>query len=221
MSQKRWIILFVIVGCLLMALVDGSSMDYVSKALLKITTFLSIPLIYAKWIGKIDLKPFFRFEWKAVRLALSLGLILIALILTLYFVIGSWFDLSILYGILDRNFTAGTLAFLPIAFYIAFINSFLEEFFFRVFAYLSLKKVSSNKFASVFSALAFSLYHLFLMAGLFELWVYLTAICLLAIAGVIFNRLDQRSETLYPSWILHACANWGLNLIALILLKVI
>ena len=124
-------------------------------------------------------------------------------------------------GTLDRNFTTGTLNFVPIALYIALINSFLEEFFFRVFAYLCLKEVSTIRFASVFSALAFSLYHLFLMAGLFELWVYLSAIGLLAVAGLIFNRLDQKSNTFYPSWVLHACANTGLNLIALILLKVI
>lgn len=221
MSQKRAIILFVVSGCLLMAVVDGSTMDYVTKAVLKITTFLSIPLIYAKGFGKLDLKPFFHFELKNIRLALNLGLSLIGLILVLYVSIGSWFDLSMVSGILDRNFTAGTLNFVPIALYIALINSFLEEFFFRVFAYLCLKEVSTKRFASVFSALAFSLYHLFLMAGLFELWVYLSAIGLLAIAGLIFNRLDQKSNTLYPSWVLHACANTGLNLIALILLKVI
>lgn len=221
MSSKRWIILLVVIGCLLMAIVDGSRLDYVTKALLKITAFSMIPLIYAKSIGKIKLTKYLRMDPKQGLPALMLGLGLIGLTLGLYFWIGRWFDFSTLSGILDRNFTAGTLNFLPIAFYIAFINSFLEEFFFRAFAYLSLKEVSSQRFANIFSAIAFSLYHVFLMAGLFDWWLYLSAIGLLVVAGWIFNRLDRKSNTLIPSWIFHACANWGLNLIALMLLKVI
>ena len=221
MSQKKWIILFVVSGCLMMAVVDGSKMDYVTKALLKITTFISLPLIYAKWIGKTSYKTMFSFKLSNLKWALLLGILLVGCILILYNLAGRFFDLSALSGILDRNFTAGSLNFLPVAFYIAVINSFLEEFFFRAFAYLTLKKSSSPRFASVFSATAFSLYHLFLMAGLFELWLYLAAVGFLVIAGLIFNALDHRSETITPSWLLHACANMGLNTIGFILLKIL
>lgn len=202
-----------------MAIVDGSPMDYVTKAILKISTFSALPLIYAKWISKTSMKPLFRFSLKALRLSFALGLTLYGLIISLYYLFGSYFDLSIVTGLLDRNFVSGTLLFLPVAFYIAFINSFLEEFFFRGFAYLTLKQESSHRFATWFSAISFSLYHLFLMGGLFEWPLYITAIILLVFAGLIFNWLDRQSKTLFPSWVLHTSANMGLNTIAIILLK--
>lgn len=221
MSQKKWIMSFVISACILMAVVDGSAMDYVTKAVLKIATFTSIPLIYSKWIGKISLRSLFKIKGRQLKTAFGLGVILYGLILVLFYGLGSFFDLSMVSGILDRNFVSGTLTFLPVALYIALINSFIEEFFFRGFAYLCLERVSSRRLATWFSALSFSLYHLFLMAGLFELSLYLLAIAILAVAGLLFNRLDQASETIMPSWLLHAFANWGINTIGFILLKIL
>ncbi len=221
MSQKKWIMSLVIGGCILMAVVDGSSMDYVTKALLKISTFISIPLIYSKWIGTISLRSLFKIKGRQLKTAFVLGLILYGSILVLYYGLKSTFDFSMVSGILDRNFGSGTLAFLPVALYIALINSFIEEFFFRGFAYLCLKKVSSQRLANWFSAGCFSLYHVFLMAGLFELPLYLSAIAILVVAGVLFNRLDHTSASIMPSWLLHAFANWGINTIGFILLKII
>lgn len=220
MSQKKWIMSLVIGGCILMAVVDGSAMDYVSKAVLKIATFISIPMIYSQWIGKTSLRFLFKIKGSQLMTAFGLGILLYGLILVLYYGLGSVFDLSMVSGILDRNFGSGTLNFLPIALYIALINSFIEEFFFRGFAYLCLKKVSSQRLATWFSALSFSLYHLFLMAGLFELSLYLSAIAILVIAGLLFNRLDQTNESITPSWLLHAFANWGINTIGFILLRI-
>lgn len=221
MSQKIWIMGFVLTGCILMALVDGSSMDYVSKAVFKISTFISLPLIFSKWIGHISLRSLFIVKLTLLKTAFGLGLILYGLILILFIGLGSFFDLSMVSGILDKNFTAGTLNFLPVALYIALINSFIEEFFFRGFAYLCLKRVSTEGLATWFSALCFSFYHLFLMAGLVEFSLYLSAIVVLVFAGVLFNRLDRASNSLYPSWLLHGFANLGLNTIGFILLKIL
>lgn len=212
---------FVLVACILMAIVDGSSMDYVTKAILKQGTFISFPLIYSKWIGQNPLRLLYNIKPVALKTALGLGFVLFVFILVLFYGLRSFFDLSQITIILDRNFTAGTLNFLPVALYIAIVNSFIEEFFFRGFAYLSLKKVSSETVASVFSALCFSLYHLYLMAGLFDFRLYVAAIVILAFAGVLFNALDRPSGSLYPSWLLHFFANSGLNTIAFILLKIL
>lgn len=221
MAQKHKIIFVVILGCLIVAMVDASAMDYVLKALLKILVFLSLPLGYARWIGSFPLKPLFGIRKKPLLVALGLGSLLIFMTLTLFLILRPFLDLRALTTILEDNFTSGTLNFLPIAFYIAVINAFLEEFFFRGFAYLTLQKAATEKFATMFSAVAFALYHVFLMAGLFPLWLYLSAIAVLVLAGWILNALDKAGESILPSWLLHGLANTGLNLIALILLKVI
>ena len=221
MSNKHWIIAFIIGGCVFIAFIDGSSLDYITKALFKITTFTALPIVYALCFEKRSLKSILRFRLKDCRLSLFLGLSLYGLIMGLYFTIGSLFDLSKVTNLLDHNFISGSLLFLPVAFYIAFVNSFLEEFFFRGFAYLTLKNESSERFAFWFSAISFSLYHVFLMIDMFDLTLYLTAIILLLMAGALFNLFDRKSKTLFPSWIVHAFANMGLNTIAIILLKII
>jgi membrane protease YdiL (CAAX protease family) len=48
----------------------------------------------------------------------------------------------------------------------------LREFFFRGFAFTTLRRHSSRAFAYLFSSLAFSLYHLSMMIGWFSLPLY-------------------------------------------------
>jgi membrane protease YdiL (CAAX protease family) len=221
MTKKRSIIVCVLIACSLMAWVDGSSLDYVSKAILKILTFSLIPLLYFRCIEKSSIKTLFQIKHTDFKVAGILGLSLYVLIIVFYFTFGYYFDLSLVSKILVDNFGSGTLNFVPIAFYIAIINSFLEEFFFRGFAYLALLKVSSRRFASIFSSIMFALYHVFLMYGLFQFWVYIGALGLMIIAGLLFNALDDKSKTILPSWLFHSLTNWGINTIGFILLKII
>lgn len=55
--------------------------------------------------------------------------------------------------------------FIYVALYISFINSLLEEFFFRGYVFLILKKDSSLKFAYGFSSLMFAFYHVGMTNG--------------------------------------------------------
>jgi membrane protease YdiL (CAAX protease family) len=221
MTKKRTIIAFVLVACIWMAWVDGSTLNYFIKALLKIFTFSMIPLLFFKMIDKTSIRNLFMFKQVNYRIALILGASLFVLILLVYFMIGKAFDLSLVKTILEENFGSKTLNFIPIAFYIAIINSFLEEFFFRGLAYLALLKVSSRRFANTFSAMMFAFYHVFLMFGLFHYWLYLGALGLMIIAGYLFNTLDHESQTIIPSWLVHSLTNWGLNTIGLLLLKIL
>jgi uncharacterized protein len=221
MTKKRTIIAFVLSACILMAWVDGSRLDYVTKALLKILTFSLVPLIYFKVMNKMSIRSLFQVKPSDLRIALILGCGLYTMILLIYFLLGNFIDLSLVRKILEDNFGSGTLNFVPIAFYIAIINSFLEEFFFRGFAYLALLKVSSKGFASIFSSIMFAFYHVFLMFGLFQFWLYLGALGVMIIAGTLFNTLDHRSQSITPSWLFHSLTNWGINTIGFILLKII
>ena len=73
---------------------------------------------------------------------------------------------------LSENIGVKSSNFIFVAIYISFANSLLEEFFFRGFAFLKLKEVSSRKFAYIFSALAFSIYHLAMMIGWFDIVLF-------------------------------------------------
>ena len=126
-----------------------------------------------------------------------------------------WLDLSAISGNLQakEGFTAAT--FPLAALYITFGNSLLEELFFRGFAFLALYRSGYKKLAWTFSAIAFALYHVSIMDGWFHPALLVLLTSGLACAGLLFNALDAKSQTIWPGWLVHMGANLAINTIAL------
>ncbi len=205
--------------CAAMLWVDGVwQPGYAVKSAVKILLFLGLPLLVMARTGKPRLKQLFRFEKGVLRPALMLGLGLYALILGGYFVLRNWVDFSGIAGNLSQ--TAGVTAenFLYVSLYISFVNSLLEEFFFRGFVFYGLRDGSGALPAGAFSALSFSLYHTAMMAGWFPLPLFLLALAGLAAGGVLFLLLNRKSGTLYHSWFVHMFANFAINTVGFLLL---
>jgi len=97
----------------------------------------------------------------------------------------------------------------------------LEEFFFRGFALLTLKKIAKKRFAYLFSAGAFSLYHIAIMSNWFQPLLFLLLITSLFVAGLFFNRLNEKRETIYTSWFVHMSANFAINTVGFLLFGII
>jgi len=85
MDNKRWILFLVVIGCLLMSLVDMTKMHYVPKAIIKISTFVSIPILYSKISKDNSLIESMRFNFSSVRPAVCLGIRLHWLIYVAFF----------------------------------------------------------------------------------------------------------------------------------------
>jgi membrane protease YdiL (CAAX protease family) len=56
------------------------------------------------------------------------------------------------------------------------------------------------------------------MAGLFDFSLYVLCLLALVVAGFVLNLLDEKDASLYPSWIVHAFANFAINTVGFILL---
>lgn len=132
-----------------------------------------------------------------------------------YTLLSPWLDLSAISGNLQakEGFTAAT--FPLAALYITFGNSLLEELFFRGFAFLALYRSGYKKLAWTFSAIAFALYHVSIMDGWFHPALLVLLTSGLACAGLLFNALDAKSQTIWPGWLVHMGANLAINTIAL------
>ena len=131
------------------------------------------------------------------------------------------FDFSALTESLTSTTGVNKNNFLFVALYISFANSLLEEFFFRGFAFITLVKKINVKSAYVFSALTFALYHTGMMIAWFEIWVFALALIGLFAGGCIFNWLNSCCKNIYPSWIVHMCANFAINTVGFILFGII
>lgn len=214
------ITLMALVSCGIMTFVDGVLQPgYALKSVIKICLFLLVPLVYSFINKEAIVKSVFKFDKKQFLISLLLGIALYGIILGAYFAVRPFFDFS---GIVDSlSSTAGVTKenFLFVALYISFINSLLEEFFFRGFVFVNLKNSSTRVLAYVISSVCFSLYHVAMMIGWFNIGLFALVVVALAAGGAIFNLLNEKHGSIYTSWFVHMFANFAINTIGFILMK--
>ena len=219
MKKNKYIIISVVaVVCILMAVVDAVIRPgYLLKSVIKIALFLAVPLIYSVYDKSCNLKTLFKPDKKGILMALGLGVGVYAVVLGAFLVFRNVFDFSALTSSLTAETGVNKSNFIFVALYISFANSLLEEFFFRGFSFLTLKKVSNRTLAYIFSALAFAVYHIAMMIGWFAWPVVLLAMVGLFVGGIIFNFVNEKFGNIYISWLIHMFANFATNTIGFIL----
>lgn len=223
MLKKKSIILIVLIGCLIMGFIDAVIRpDYLVKSFIKIMLFSIMPIIYSRYDKELNLSSLFKVKSKReIIIALLAGLAVFLFILGAYLIIGRFFDFSNVTSSLSENIGVDKENFILVAIYISFVNSLLEEFFIRGFAFLKLKEVSTRKFAYIFSALAFALYHVAMMIGWFDISLFILTIGGLFIGGLIFNYFNEKYKNIYVSWLIHMFANFAINYIGFMLFNII
>lgn len=216
--KKLHIPILVIIACIVMGIVDAVIQPgYAIKSAIKIIMFLLIPIVYGLFLKEFNIKNLMKPDKKGLCIALCLGFVIYGVVIGAYWIFKDVFDFSALTGSLNETTGVNKSNFIWVAIYISFVNSLLEEFFFRGFSFITLKKLTSRRFAYVFSSMAFALYHIAMMIGWFGLPVILISLVGLFIGGMIFNRFDEKRENIYLSWLIHMFANFATNTIGFIL----
>ena len=219
--KKMQIPILVIIACTVMGIVDAVIQPgYAVKSFIKVIMFLLIPLTYGFFNREVHIKKLFQPDKKGLMIALLSGLGVYAVVLGAYLAFKDVFDFSALTKSLNETTGVNKSNFLWVALYISFVNSLLEEFFFRGFSFILLKKIVSTRFAYVFSSLTFALYHIAMMIGWFGVPVIVISLMGLFAGGMIFNKFDEKSETIFLSWLIHMFANFATNTIGFILFAV-
>lgn len=225
MTDKKRIVFISVIAlfcCFVMAVVDGFwKPGYWIKAAIKICFFLILPVISSFFDKGSELKQVFKFEKKGFKTAILLCVPLYLLILGAYLLLKDVFDFSAITGALTGDVGVNRENFIIVALYISFVNSLLEEFFFRGFVFLSLKKFWDIKAAYILSAALFAAYHIAIMSGWFSVWLFLLAMVGLFVGGIIFNFLNSKSNNIYTSWLVHMFANFAINTIGCMLFGII
>ena len=196
---------------------------YALRSLIKACLFLGVPVGCSLLGGRWDLKSLFALPSPRALLGpLALGVGVFVLIL------GAWAVLSPLIrpqAIADALREAAGVTggnFVWVALYISLANSLLEEFFFRGFLFLGLRRTGMPLAAAhLLSAGAFALYHVAMLTGWFSPLLFGLALAGLFAGGLLFNFLDQNSGRIYPSWLTHMFANFAINAIGFVVLGVV
>lgn len=221
-SKKYQIIAAVLFSCVFMGIIDAIIQPgYLIKSSAKVCLFLLIPLFYSRKFSSSNLKEYLTGNINSIKFASLLGILVYFGILLGYLLLKEVFDFSAITSSLESGVGVSANNFLMVSLYISFINSFLEEFFFRGFGFIELKKQSNRFFAYHFSAMMFALYHIAMMIGWFDITLIALAIIALYIAGLLFNFFDELYGDIYPSWMIHICANLAINTIGCMLFGII
>ncbi len=221
-NSSVYIILSVIVLSLSITFVDAFiEPNYTIKVLIKIVLFLIIPSLYFI-INKSEFgnfKVLFKFKKKTMLKAVIIGVLIYILIVGGFFLTRNFIDFSNVAGTLQKKHNITAENYLYVSLYISFMNSFLEEFFFRGFGFITLKPHVNRKFAYIFNPTFFAIYHAGMMLGMFEGWALLLMFIGLFAGGCIFNYLNETSENIYTSWVSHMCANFAINTVGFVLIS--
>ena len=135
-----------------------------------------------------------------------------ALILIAFALFNSILDFDMIRtGINSEDISRATYPFVFI--YIIFINAAVEEVFFRGFVFLELYNLGYKRIAYVFSSFFFAAYHIPMMLYKVTPLYIIVAMPLLVVAGLFFNEVCRRSNSVLGSLIVHAAANLAINII--------
>ncbi|HCX62284.1 CPBP family intramembrane glutamic endopeptidase [Sedimentibacter sp.] len=224
-NDKRKIAIsgIMIIACILMYMVETIIKPvYAIKSIYKIIIFAGLPLVYCAFDKEVRFKEYFRInDKKQIKFAVALGLGVYLLIQAGYYILKGFIDLDNISMNLENNLSVNKDNFIFVSLYISFINSLLEELFFRGFGFVTLCKFSSKRYTYIISSLAFSVYHVSILANWFNIIIYVLFITGLFVTGLFFNRLNDRYNNIFNSWIVHMCANFSINTIGFMMFGII
>lgn len=214
------VLIFSLFVCLLDAVLHPS---YFLKVAVKAVLFLAIPAVYFM-LFKAERRVFktmFTTRPSNLQSLLLLCAGIFGIIFGGYLLTASVIDYSNITPSLSAGMNISADNFLWVALYISLINSFLEELFFRGFGFITLKKHIGRQLSHLISAALFALYHIGMLWGMFSLPVLVLLLTGLIAGAWIFNRLNEHSGSIYPSWLVHMSANLAINTVGCILFEIL
>ena len=217
-KKSKKIILYVILACLIICFLDiFMKPTYMVKSVIKIILFLIIPFLLVKKRDKSFMKKFIKPKKEGFFKSVFLGIGLLALVLFLYFLLQDVYDFNKIIPLLAET-GINSSNFWFVCFHVSLINSLVEEFFFRGYSFLLLKRSIKTSYAYLFSSLMFAIYHITIIYKWFSVPIFVCSILCLMLLGFVLNYLDEKNENIYNSWMSHMFVNFGINTIGLMLM---
>lgn len=220
--------LYIIISVLLLSIsvtfVDAViKPNYFMKIPIKIIFFVVIPMSYFI-INRREFKEFkrlFTIKKEGILKSFLLGLAIYTFIVGGYFLTKNIIDFSHVTSNLTASMGITANNFIYVSLYLSLMNSFLEEFFFRGYGFITLKKHTNKIFSYVYSPILFAVYHVGMLLGSFHIPALILLLIGLFIGGCLFNYLNEKHDNIYPSWFVHMFANFGINTVGFILFGVL
>ena len=188
--------------------------SYLVKTSIKLFFLLLLPIVYSlyfkdDWIKKSLRRPSF----PHLRRVIILSFMVFSSIIVLFLLLQRQLHLETIIFELEDKYNIHANTFIFYGAYITFLNSLIEEFFFRGFVFLNLKNLGFKKWGHALSSVSFAIYHITIFKNWFSVSVFLLALGGLIAGGIIFNLLDDRPNNFLNSYIVHMSADLAIIMI--------
>jgi uncharacterized protein len=207
MNYKKWFLILLIVfpPVLIVFSRQFGEMNYFVSSIYKLVFFLPLAyrIFFYKWSFKRSVTEGFRWKkfkrniWPTLRLSILFSFAFVSVFLIFKGIL----NFESMINNLDSLVGVNKSNILYIGAYVIFLNSVLEEYFWRGFMFKELKAIGSVK-AYLLTGFGFALHHVMLIYAWFS-WPYILAITLaLAGFGMIMNYVYEKYG-LFSCWFIH------------------
>lgn len=202
--MKKKIIYACLVIIMLFFIEQVFQVNYLVKTLIKLPLFGLLPWLMIRPVTfkmtKHDKK------WMAI---ISVSILIVFFVA--FQVLKGYLDLQAIQNDFDNRMAIGKSLFIGAALYTIFINSFLEEMFFRGMLYQSNMKTST----SILSAGFFAVYHVSIFRSWFNIPMLSLMLLGLFVGGLIFNYFVRKTGSLLASYLIHMTADIAIVIIGI------
>lgn len=151
-------------------------------------------------------------HWPETRLLAFAGsLLAVVFIGGAYAFIGPSVDWGSVISSLSETYRVSSTTYPLIGLAIVLVNPFMEEYFWRGFIYRAFRdNTNSKRWKRVWlyaTGIFFALHHVVIVSGWFVWWQWLLTVGFLALVGIVFNVLYERTDSIIASWVVHSVAD--------------
>ncbi len=207
--MKKVIIAYSIVCLIVLYVIEQVLMiPYIIKTIIKIPMFTLLPFVINHYLIKLKLS--LRIKKSEQRFIFRWSVIIFIITFTAAFALKAFIDIDAISYDFSNRMMLSPKDMIPAAVYTIFVNSLIEEYFFRGFIFQGLLKQGWNIPAYIISSAAFAVYHVSIFAAWFGLGLMALMLLGLFSGGLIFAYFVKRTESILASWFIHISTDLSL-----------
>jgi uncharacterized protein len=204
---------FTSIGAIMSLLIATGKVGQTALVICQVWLLL-LPMVWLLWVEHKPLKiprPK-RHEWIT---GLIIGLLMFCIILSAYWLfLCHWIDAIDLRNKMQRIGDINQLVFQIGGVYFIFINSLIEEYFWRWFVYRRCEELISGRAAVFLSALFFTMHHTIGLAVFTDWRVVILGTLAVFGAGVVWSEYYRKYRSIWINYCSHAMADLALHIVA-------
>ncbi len=185
----------------------------------------ALQLIFQIWLLIFPIAWLFWIEHKPLKISspkkrdwiigITLGLLMLVVILAIYFFIAKyWIDVDYIREKVKTIGFVNPFIFQIAGAYLIFVNSFIEEYFWRWFVFRRCRELINGKKSVFLTAFLFTLHHIFVLAAYTDWRMVLLGSLAVFTAGALWSAYYRRYKSIWGSYFSHALVVLALYIIA-------